>query len=82
MNVKQSKMVVGAIKSFVAGSTGIVLSLNIVDADKFNVMTVGGWKHLAVAILIAGAVSESRFLNQWANSADPPDEENKTPKGG
>ena len=68
MTDKQNVLLVGMLKSFIAGATGVILALNIVDAEHFSIMTFGGWKHLGLAILVSGVASESRFLNQWANS--------------
>ncbi len=70
MTVAQQTLLKGAVKSFVAGSTGIIVSLNLVDPDHFNAATLGGWRHLGLAILIAGIFAEARFLNQWAHSGD------------
>ena len=72
MNPTQSALLRGAIKSFVAGATGVVVALNVIDPAHFNVTSIGGWGHLGLAVLIAGIVSEARFLNQWANSGEPP----------
>jgi hypothetical protein len=70
MNITQSNLFRGAIKSFVAGATGVVVALNVVDYEHFNVTSFGGLKHLGMAVLIAGLVSEARFLNQWAHSGN------------
>lgn len=70
MNLTQSTLLKGAVKSFVAGATGVVVALNVIDPAHFNVSTFGGWKHLGLAVLIAGLVSEARFLNQWAHSGN------------
>lgn len=70
MNPAQKVLALGAVKSFVAGATGTVLSLNIVDPEHFSAVTLGGWKHLVFAILVSGVVAEARFLNQWAHSGN------------
>jgi hypothetical protein len=68
MNPTQNTLLKGAVKSFVAGATGVVVALNVIDPQHFNVATLGGWKHLGLAVIIAGVVGEARFLNQWAHS--------------
>jgi hypothetical protein len=65
------ELILGALKSFVAGATGVIVALNIVDPSKFSVSTVGGWKQLGIVVLIAGGIQEVRFLQQWANAVNP-----------
>lgn len=66
------QLAIGALKSFVSGSTGIIVALNIIDPAQFSATTYGGWKHLGLAMLIAGAFSEARFLKQWADAVTKP----------
>jgi hypothetical protein len=68
VNSKQTALLWGAVKSFVAGGTGVIVALNVVDPDKFNVATIGGWKHLGFAVLISAVFGEARFLHQWSTS--------------
>jgi len=70
MTIAQKALVTGAVKSAVSSATGMILSLNIVDSEHFNVMTFGGWKHLGAAIAVTIIVSEARFWNQWASSGN------------
>ncbi len=70
MNDARKNLLKGAVKSAVSSATGIVLSLNIVDPDKFSLATFGGLKHLAVVIAVSIAVGEARFWNQWSKSGD------------
>lgn len=70
MNQARKGLLKGAIKSAVSAATGMVLALNIVDPQHFDVRTLGGWEHLGVAILISVVIAEARFWNQWANSAN------------
>jgi hypothetical protein len=67
---KQSILLWGAVKSFVAGGTGVIVALNLVDPEKFNIATLGGWKHLGMAVLISAVFGEARFLHQWATSGN------------
>ena len=70
MNDTQRTLLRGAVKSFVRGATGVIVSLNVVDAEHFNFASVGGLKHLGLAVLIAGVVAEATYLNQWAHSGN------------
>jgi len=70
MNAMRKNLLMGAIKSAISSATGMVLSLNIVDPNHFDVRTLGGWEHLGVAILISVIVAEARFWKQWADSAN------------
>ena len=71
MNTKVHLLLTGMLKSFVAGAAGLVISLNVVDPEHFNPATAGGLKHISLAILIAGFVSECRYLKQWAEATNP-----------
>ena len=70
MTPTQKILLTGAIKSFVRGATGVIVALNVVDAEHFNFASVGGLKHLLFAVLIAGVVAEATYLNQWAHSGN------------
>ena len=70
MNIAQSKLLRGAIKSAVSSATGVIIGLNIVDPTQFSVATFGGWKHLAQVIFIVVIIAEARFFKQWADSGD------------
>ena len=72
MNLTQSALLKGAIKSAISSATGEILSLPLIDAEHFNVTTFGGWKHLLSIIGITVLVSEARFFKQWADSGDTP----------
>lgn len=70
MTPMQSTLLKGAAKSFLRGATGVIVSLNVLDAEHFNFASVGGLKHLGLAVLIAGLVAEATYLNQWAHSGN------------
>ena len=70
MSPTQSTLLRGAIKSFLRGATGVIVSLNVVDAQHFNFASIGGLKHLGLAVLIAGVVAEATYINQWAHSGN------------
>lgn len=82
MNQARKDLFKGAIKSAVGSATGMVLSLNIVDPNHFDIRTLGGWEHLAMAILISVVIAEARFWKQWADSANGPTEGNGLKPGG
>lgn len=70
MTDAQRILLKGALKSAVSSATGMILSLNIVDADHFSITTLGGWKHLGFAIFISVITAEARFWQQWAHSGN------------
>jgi hypothetical protein len=70
LNDARKSLLKGAFKSFVSGSTGVVMSLQIIDPEHFSVATLGGWKHLGAAVLVTGFIAEARFWNQWSNSGE------------
>ena len=70
MNAKRIGLLKGALKSAVGSATGMVLSLNIVDAKDFSLATVGGLKHLGFVIAVSVVVAEAHYFNQWANSKE------------
>ena len=74
MNSTRKSLIKGAIKSAVRSAAGMVLSLNIVDPNHFDIRTLGGWEHLGTAILISVVIAEARFFKQWADSANGNDE--------
>ena len=74
MNATRKSLLKGAIKSAVGSATGMILALNIVDPNHFDIRTLGGWEHLGIAILISVVIAEARFWNQWAESANGDDE--------
>jgi hypothetical protein len=73
MNAKRLGLLKGALKSAVGSATGMVLSLNIVDAKDFSLATVGGLKHLGFVIAVSVVVAEAHYFNQWANSKEEAD---------
>ena len=70
MNDARKKLIKGAIKSAVSSATGMILALNIVDPNRFDIRTLGGWRHLAAALLISIVIAEARFWKQWADSGN------------
>lgn len=68
MTPAQHTLVMGAVKSAVGSSTGLIIGLPMVDSQHFSPLTFGGWAHLGLAIFWVVLVSEARFWNQWANS--------------
>ena len=66
MNVKQSDLVIGSIKSAVSAATGVILA-NLVDIPQ----ALFSWlwfRHVLIATGLVVVVSEARFWQQWANS--------------
>jgi steroid 5-alpha reductase family enzyme len=72
MNPARSLLFKGAIKSAVSAATGLIIGLPIADAEHFNPVTLGGWKHIGLVILITVVAAEARFWKQWADSSDKP----------
>lgn len=66
MNVKQSDLVIGSIKSAVGAATGVILA-NVVDVPQ-ALFSWPWFRHVLVATGMVVLVSEARFWNQWASS--------------
>ncbi len=62
------ELIMGAVKSAISSAAGLVLALPVTDPQKFNISTLGGWKHMAVVILVVVVIGEARFWKQWADS--------------
>jgi hypothetical protein len=58
----------GSIKSGISSVCGLVLSLNIVDPEHFNLAKLGGLAHLGEACLVVLIVSEARYWKDWADA--------------
>jgi hypothetical protein len=63
-------LLLGALKSAVGTATGYIIALPQIDPTHFNIVSLGGWKNLAIGIGITVLTSEARFWKQWADSMD------------
>lgn len=68
MNTDLKELFLGALKSAVGAAAGLIFGLPVVDPSHFSLASLGGWKHLGMAILWVVVVSEARFWGQWANA--------------
>jgi hypothetical protein len=66
-----------AIKSAVNGASGAI-TVAIVDPDHFSMASAGGWKKLAVVVLVGALVREALFLKTWSEAPDTADTKGKT----
>jgi hypothetical protein len=66
MNLKQSDLVMGAIKSAVGAATGVILA-NFVDVPQ-AIFSWPWFRHVLIATGMVVLVTEARFWNQWAAS--------------
>jgi hypothetical protein len=66
MNLKQSDLIMGAIKSAVGAATGVILA-NMVDVPQ-AIFSWPWFRHVLIATGMVVLVTEARFWNQWANS--------------
>jgi hypothetical protein len=70
MNIAQSALIKGAVKSAVGSASSLILTLPLVDPAKFSIATFGGWAHLGLVILVTVIIGEARYWSQWANSGN------------
>lgn len=70
MTAIQKGLLMGALKSAVGAACGLILALPIADPQRFSIVSLGGWGHLAEVIFIVVLAGEARYWKQWADSGD------------
>lgn len=70
MSPALKQLFTGALKSAVAATSGLVISLPIVDPLTFNFSSLGGWKHILTIVGVTILTAEARYFGQWSNSSN------------